>query len=530
MNSDDFRLIDSVHDSFERLLERCEEEDGNYFSTFVSCSEVEELIRSFFLLGSGLLAAEYSDSVPRIQSLLSELVKNNTIFRWFPWHRLSNNHLSACAVHFAQYSLGTVESLQLPVTSPVLVCIRLLEKVSNVTLSDSDIATLIYVARLLRHSNSLSLSKRIEFVVAHAIGEDTNQPDLASIVAESWTNGNLFSLSRTRALSAVDSGPDSNRVAALAAVCAAGELAAFHVADAPSHAAALALVLCSSVHVTHRAAGLRIVRALVSFGDIRHRDVCLECLRDSTVLPNSQLFLSALLCLRDVMLSTSTVEKASLAKPNLLQISTLKFMFDASLRLAEHDNQGALAAALALPHTVHIGGEALLTHTQVFVDIFGSLFLRNARGSLASRLTLETKGWAFQYDEPLVRTYESPINSLVYAFEEASRVIWARLGAHRKAIIQACVSAVLEAKNRDDVMSASSNVLRILLQCDGSDGSRKLMESLRDRSAQHNSLHSSWKLLDRVLRLDHEAVTKNEFPVRHRFGVLTNNFYINGTG
>ncbi len=522
MNSNDFRFVDNVQRSYEQLVERCGQVDGGKTSTFDSFEEVKELLRVFSLLGSGLLVADYSNSVETVQNVLSLLVNNKTVSSCFPWHKLSDAHLGACAVHFARCSLGTAKLLELPDISQLNVSIQLLEKASSASFSDSETAMLLYIARLQKHSNSPLFANRIECVISNASNNYPNRIAPESIVAESWVNGSLFLLSRARVLNAIDSGPDSNRAATLAAVYATAELAVLHVGAAPAHAAALALTLCGSVHIAHRAAGIRIVRALASRGDARYLDVCFESLRDAIILPNSQIFLSALLCLKEVINSMRPSKATSLARPDLHRLSSIKLVFEAILRLTEHDNQGALAAAYSLPLVIEIGGVALLPQTQVFIEIFANLFIRNARGLLATKLELETQGWAFESgkEHELLKEKKSALDSLVCGFTEAARALWARIGAHRKSIIQASISAVLEAKDGDEVMKAAVKILSILLRCDRSNKSRRLMEFLRDKSARYNSLNKALQLLDQVLE-------KQVEPVRHQLlvGVLTNNFY-----
>lgn len=547
METDDFLIARTPRNALLRLVGHVHRAEFDVESQSNVRAANATLTRLLSLFGSGLLRADAPNTVPQVASTIRELVESNAASHAFDWESVSTSNLASCALHFIHNALNSESA---PDVGAAAVATDLLERAPDANLSDADASESLYLARLLRHTpvdaqlpehDSENLSIRLGSAVEQAA------PDGESVEIELWRRGPLFNLAHSRSLLAID----TNRMvpSTEGAVATGTELAAAYAAEIPPHACAFALILCGAVDVVHRLAGVRVVYALANAASIDaalgcHWDACLRALQDALALPHPHVLAHVVHCLRHLVdaMPDSSASNATLAAPDPRREVATDTLIDALLQAAIETGESGAAfgavAACSLRVAVSVSGlgHALLARSAEFADLFASLYLRAARGQLILEENESTYIWnLFSNSETGTdKMTDDPLDALVAAFDNAVRVAWPRLGAHRKAVVQACMVAVLETrslprKRKDSVFVASQTVLRALLRCDGAERTVSLLEALREKAARYPSLKDAKQLFESTIQ--EHSVNKSsgrETSKREKYGRLAHIYFENG--
>jgi len=529
MNQEDFALIDKLPNVFIELAGHAHRARFDDKSADTVKNSAALLSRAFSLLGSGLLAADSPGSVDSVYVVLRQLVESDAASACFPWADVPAEHLVSCSLHFVRVALLPLERHQVPDTAAVCVAVSLLEKSNPLSrISDEPASLFLYLAYLLRHlpnENSI-LVRRIE----NGVATHTENSGV-SVLCDLWRRGPLFEVARSHVLKAVDSGPESNSAYMGALINAARELACMHSCETPGHATALALIMCSSIHASHRTAGVRIVWSLAQTGDASLWEACIESLRDAVVLP--QVTISALHCLREItarLLQPSST--FSLAHPDERRATAADLALDAISRFLDHSHRGSVPfhVARALADIVYITDSALLSRLSTFVDLFSVLLVRAfAYGTTTEDNDLNDNiFYGLEVEDLTLKesngTGDIVLDVLVSAFERASEVVWSRLHSQRKRLLEGCISAAAHC----DGCTPNAHLVKVMgivLRCDYEEESRKVMEALLRNSEGRKGLSGLTCALKHVLEDEEER--KERGGSHNRTGTLVHCYFNN---
>lgn len=533
MNDSDQAILPELRETLLSLTGHAFRADSDSESASAVASASAMLARSLTLLGSGLLAVDASESLLSVADVVSELTRSELASAHFSWHLVPRRHLVGCAMHFLHVALPA-DSVVMQKSSleTAAVLLEHATESSNVSserdddadldpvLSDADTVALVYLAHAQAINANLSLSSRIENSVSQLLGHATPN----ALAHALWPRG-LFALIRDRMLETIDrprtNAPiDAVQLAEAFAVARWG--AGIHPPyDDSASLLALALPLCSAVESSHRLAGLRVARLLVSHAAEddtleEHFDALLECTREAAALAHAGATPAALALLAGAM----PPAVGSLAHPDKRREAAARVALDATIRLAEEGARdgGArmhAASVAALSSAVAGAGPALIRRTTAFVALFGSLFSRVAADPSSDAGTLA---------------------ALSAAFSAAASWTWPRLASSRAPIVRVCIGAVLGAQsrpagNRSAVTQAAQDVLATLVRCDGAPRTAALLRNLRDEAVGFPSLAAAGALLAEAVR-DAEVVAEKredwDAGREERYGCLVHRFFENG--